>query len=136
LIVPEPGQSPALAAVVVEVMCTVNGDAVSVVPAGTGSGPQGRLAARIVQGLLQPAPRPATLQSRPGGVGTLSGSAAPCASPRPSFQTVIVNPIWPPTLTLAASAVFLIWIDAALIVDVSPSSPHDPVDGWLFTSPE
>src|SRR6516162_6524668 len=40
LIVPEPGQSPALAGVVVEVMCTVNFDAVWVVPAGTVSGPQ------------------------------------------------------------------------------------------------
>src|SRR5437764_4601797 len=50
------GQSPPVAPVVGEVMCTVNVDAACVVPAGTVTGPQVSTPNAIVQVLLQPAP--------------------------------------------------------------------------------
>src|SRR5436190_1674659 len=112
-----------------------------VLPAGIGSvtvtGPQVRTPAAIEQPFWpQPEPWEAIVQDRPAFVGSVSLSVTPWASPAPALNTVIVNPIGLPTFTFAASAVFTILISAALMVDVSPSSPHVPVDASLFTSPE
>src|SRR5436190_7086350 len=135
--VPEPGQSPPVAPVVGEVMCTVKVLAACVVLPGTVTGPQERTPAAIEQPFWpQPEPWEAIVQDRPAFVGSVSLSVTPWASPAPALNTVSVNPIGLPTFTFPASAVFTILISAALMVDVSPSSPHVPVDASLFTSPE
>ena len=108
-----PRQSPPVAAVVPETMCTVKVLAAWVVPAGTVTGPQDRTPARIAQVLFQPAPCDSIDQSRPAFVGNVSLSVTPWASPLPEFQTVIVKPICSPAFTCAASAVFTIWIAGA-----------------------
>src|SRR5204862_4910148 len=116
------GQSPPVAPVVGEVMCTVNVDAACVVPAGTVTGPQVSTPNAIAQVLFQPAPCPpeAIDQDRPAFVGSVSDSVTPCASPLPMLETVSVNPIGLPTFTCAgASAVFTIWMSAALITNAS-----------------
>src|SRR5204863_48742 len=116
------GQSPPVAPVVGEVMCTVNVDAACVVPAGTVTGPQVSTPNAIAQVLFQPAPCPPETidQDRPAFVGSVSDSVTPCASPLPVLETVSVNPIGLPTFTRAgASAVFTIWMSAALITNAS-----------------
>src|SRR5436190_22127976 len=85
LTTPVYGQSPPVAPVVGEVMCTVNVDAACVVPAGTVTGPQVSLPAAIAQVLFQPAPCAAIDQFRPALVGSVSESVTPCASPPPSL---------------------------------------------------
>src|SRR5215475_1748577 len=110
---PVSGQSPAVATVVAEVMCTVNVEAAWVVPWGTVAGPQDRTPAAILQLPAQPAPCEAIDQDRPGLVGSVSERVTPWASPEPLFETVSVNPIGSPTLTCALSAVFTMWIAGA-----------------------
>ena len=66
------GQVPPVAAVVGEVMCTVNVDAACVVSAGTVTGPHVRTPAAIAQLPFQPAPCEAIDQSRPAFVGSVS----------------------------------------------------------------
>src|SRR6516162_4708432 len=78
-----PGQTPPVAAVVGEVMCTVNVEAACVVPAGTVAGPQVRTPAAIAQLPPQPEPWPAIDQSRPAVVGSVSVRLTPFASPEP-----------------------------------------------------
>src|SRR5438128_6840135 len=58
------GQSPPVAPVVGDVMCTVNVEAACVVPAGTVTGPQVSLPAAIAQLPFQPAPCEAIDQDR------------------------------------------------------------------------
>src|SRR4051795_8462749 len=87
-----PGQTPPVAAVVGEVMCTLNVEAACVVPAGTVTGPQVNLPAAIAQVEFQPAPCDAIDQDRPALTGNVSDSVTPCASPVPSLDTVSVNP--------------------------------------------
>ena len=128
---PEPGQSPPVAPVVGEVMCTVNVLAACVVPAGTVTGPQVSTPAAIAQLPPQPAPCEAIVQDRPAFVGSVSVKVTPCASPVPVLYTVIVNPIGLPTFTFAASAVFTIWISAGLMVDVSALVTTRPVGGLV-----
>jgi hypothetical protein len=77
------GQSPPVAPVVGEVMCTVNVDAVCVVPFGTVTGPQVNVPDAIAQLPPQPAPCAATDHVRPAFVGSVSESVTPCASPLP-----------------------------------------------------
>src|SRR5215831_492982 len=108
-----PGQTPPVAAVVGEVMCTVNVESAWVVPAGTGAGPQVRTPAAIAQLLFQPSPWPAIDQSRPGLTGSVSVRVTPFASPEPLLETVSVKPIGSPALTWAASAVLTMWISGA-----------------------
>src|SRR4051794_6743174 len=103
-------QSPPVAVVVSETMCTVNVEAAWVVPAGTVTGPQDKTPARIAQVLFQPAPCESIDQDRPAFVGKESDKVTPCASPLPEFQTVIVKPICSPAFTWAASGVFRMWI--------------------------
>src|SRR4051795_3116338 len=67
-----PGQTPPVAAVVGEVMCTVNVEAAWVVPAGTVTGPHERTPAVIEQLSAQPDPWEAIDQSRPAFVGSVS----------------------------------------------------------------
>src|SRR4051795_1640488 len=114
-----PGHTPPVAAVVGEVMCTVNVDAACVVPASTVTGPQVRTPAVILQVLFQPAPCEAIDQDRPAFVGSVSVKDTPCASPLPSLNTVNVNPIGSPAFTCAASAVLTIWMSAPLISNAS-----------------
>src|SRR5215471_9568609 len=66
------GQTPPVAAVVGEVMCTVNVDSSWVVSCGTVAGPQVNLPAAIAQLSAQPSPCPAIDQSRPGFTGSVS----------------------------------------------------------------
>src|SRR6478735_12407693 len=106
LTTPVSGQSPPVAPVVAEVMCTVNVLAAWVVPAGTVTGPQDRTPAVIAQVLFQPAPCASIDQDRPGLVGRTSFSVTSWASPMPSFETVSVKPIGSPTFTAGASEVF------------------------------
>ena len=75
------GQTPPVAAVVGEVMCTVNVDAAWVVPPGTVTGPQVRTPAAIAQVEFQPAPCEAIDQDRPAFVGSVSVKDTPFASP-------------------------------------------------------
>src|SRR5439155_831007 len=128
-------QSPPVAAVVPETMCTVKVLAAWVVPAGTVTGPQDRTPAVIAQLLFQPAPCEAIDQSRPAFVGSVSDKVTPCASPLPEFETVNVKPICSPAFTWAASAVFTMWMSAALITSCSlvHSEETGPV---LLLSPE
>ena len=116
-------------------MCTVNVEPACVVPAGTVTGPQDRTPAVIAQLPPQPAPCEAIDQDRPAFEGRVSFNITPCASPAPSFETVIVNPIGLPTFTCAASAVFTILMSAALITSCSlvHSEETGPV---LLLSPE
>src|SRR6476469_611846 len=93
LTTPVSGQSPPVAPVVGEVMCTVNVEAACVVPAGTVTGPQVNSPAAIAQVEFQPAPCDAIDQDRPAFVGSVSDKVTPCASPEPSLYTVSVNPI-------------------------------------------
>src|SRR5438876_8227864 len=72
LTTPVVGQAPPVAAVVPEVMCTVNVDAACVVPAGTVTGPQGRTPAAIAQLPPHPVPCAAIVQDRPALVGSVS----------------------------------------------------------------
>src|SRR6185437_10958442 len=102
---PLPGQSPPVAAVVCEVMCTVNVLAACVVPAGTVTGPHDSTPTLIEQLPAQPEPCLSTDQARPWFVGNVSCNTTPCASPSPAFQTVIVKPMSWPTFTAGASAV-------------------------------
>src|SRR6478672_1882749 len=131
------GQPPPVAAVVGEVMCTVNVDAACVVPAGTVAGPQVRTPELIAQlvGSPQPAPASAIDQSRPAFTGNVSVNVTPCASPEPSLYTVNVNPIDSPAFTCAASAVFTILMSAALITSVS-SAQAEETGPVLLLSPE
>src|SRR4051794_28360253 len=78
-----PGQTPPVAAVVDEVMCTVNVLAAWVVPAGTVAGPQLSVPAAIAHEPPQPAPWLAITQDRPGFVGSTSLRFTPFASPVP-----------------------------------------------------
>src|SRR5436190_1858868 len=71
------GQSPPVAPVVDEVMCTVKLLAACVVPAGTVTGPQDKTPAAIAQVLFQPAPCEAIDQDRPGLLGRTSLSVTP-----------------------------------------------------------
>jgi hypothetical protein len=103
---PVSSQSPPVAVVVSETMCTVNVDAPCAVFAGTVTGPQDRTPTVIAQVPFQPAPCDSIDQSRPAFVGNVSDKVTPFASPAPSFQTVNVNPICSPAFTCAASAAF------------------------------
>src|SRR3954468_21085866 len=67
-----PGQTPPVADVVPDVMCTVNVLAACVVPAGTVAGPQVSLPFAMAHELLQPRPWPAIVQLRPALVGSTS----------------------------------------------------------------
>src|SRR4051794_892207 len=78
-----PGQTPPVAAVVGDVMCTVNVLAACVVPAGTVTGPQFSVPAVIAQLEAQPAPWPAIDHERPAFTGRGSLSVTPFASPEP-----------------------------------------------------
>src|SRR4051794_20234492 len=120
---PPPGQTPPVAAVVGEVMCTVNVEAACVVPAGTVTGPQVNLPAAIAQVEFQPAPCDAIDQDRPALTGNVSDRDTPCASPLPVLDTVNVKPICSPALTCAASGVFTMWIEAGLTTTGSSSQP-------------
>src|SRR5438046_5675940 len=71
---PVVGQSPPVAPVVPEVMCTVNVDAACVVPAGTVTGPQDRTPAAIEQVEPNPAPVWSIDHDRPGLIGRTSVS--------------------------------------------------------------
>ena len=82
---PVSGQSPPVAPVVGEVMCTVNVEAACVVPAGTVTGPQVSTPAVIAQLPFQPAPCEAIDQDRPAFVGSVSVKVTPAASPEPSL---------------------------------------------------
>src|SRR3954462_5238718 len=105
---PVSGQSPPVAPVVDEVMCTVKVEAACVVPAGTVTGPQVNLPAAIAQVEFQPAPCDAIDQDRPALTGNVSDRDTPCASPLPVLDTVNVKPICSPAFTCAASGVFTI----------------------------
>src|SRR3954454_4068122 len=97
---PVSGQSPPVAPVVGEVMCTVKVEAACVVPAGTVTPlapPQDSTPAAIEQLEPQPAPCDAIDQDRPALVGKVSFSFTPWASPLPALETVNVNPIGLPT---------------------------------------
>src|SRR3954466_16353511 len=128
-----PGQTPPVAAVVGEVMCTLNVEAAWVVPAGTVTGPQVNLPAAIAQAEFQPAPCDAIDQDRPALTGKVSDSVTPCASPVPSLYTVSVKPIGSPALTLPTSGVFTMWIEAGLTTTGSSSQPLSA--DRLFESP-
>src|SRR3954451_4497048 len=122
LTTPVVGQSPPVAPVVGEVMCTVNVLAACVVLCGTVTPfapPQVNTPAAIAQLPFQPAPCEAIVQDRPAFVGKVSFSLTPWASPAPALNTVSVNPIGSPTLTSALSAVFAILIDAGLTQTVA-----------------
>ena len=77
------GQTPPVAAVVLEVMWTVNVLAAWVVPAGTVIGPQVSEPAAIAHVPPQPAPWFAMTQLRPAFVGSGSLRLTPFASPVP-----------------------------------------------------
>src|SRR5262245_38426925 len=128
------GQSPPVAPVVGEVLCTVNVEAACVVFAGTVTGPQVSLPAAIAQLPFQPAPCEAIDQDRPALVGSVSDKVTPCASPSPRLYTVSVKPIGLPTFTFAASAVFAIWMSAPWMT--TDSSPQPLLTGLLLSSPE
>src|SRR5204862_269909 len=93
------GQSPPVAPVVDDVMCTVKVLAACVVPAGTVTGPQDKTPAAIAQLLFQPAPCEAIDQDRPAFVGNVSDKVTPWASPLPAVETVNVKPICSPAFT-------------------------------------
>src|ERR1700757_1448915 len=65
-----PGQTPPVAAVVGDVMCTVNVLWAFVVPAGTVTGPQSSSPAPIAHEPPQPAPWPAIVHERPAFTGS------------------------------------------------------------------
>src|SRR5207302_10618072 len=94
------GQSPPVAPVVPEVMCTVNVDAACVVPAGTVTGPQDRTPAAIAQLPPHPPPCAAIHQDRPAFVGIVSLNFTPWPSPRPVLATANVNPMRVATFSL------------------------------------
>src|SRR5439155_24603135 len=121
------GQSPPVAPVVDDVMCTVNVDAACVVPAGTVTGPQDRTPAAIAQVLFQPPPCEAIDQDRPAFVGNVSDKVTPCASPLPEFETVNLKPIYSPAFTLSSSAVLTMLMSAAVIT--SCALVHSDVTG-------
>src|SRR5919206_3534191 len=81
----------------------------------------------------QPEPWLWIFHDRPAFFGSRSLSCAPLAPPEPEFQTVMVKPIWPPAITVPASAVLRMWMDApATQVDaLSESEPSFAV----FTKP-
>src|SRR4029079_12442574 len=111
-----PGQTPPVAAVVVDVMCTVKLLPTCVVPNGTvtpPTPPQVRIPRLIAHVLFQPPPWPAIVQFRPGLIGSGSTRVTFFASPVPVLKTVTVKPICSPAFTCAASAVFTIWIPGA-----------------------
>src|SRR5436309_2765340 len=72
-----PGQTPPVAAVVVEVMCTVNVLPASVVPASTVFGPHVNVPAAMAHVPPQPAPWPAICHERPAFVGSTSDRVTP-----------------------------------------------------------
>src|SRR3954468_22069288 len=77
-----PGQTPPVAAVVGDVMCTVNVLAACVVPAATVLGPQLSVPVpSMAQVPPQPVPWPAICQERPGLTGRRSLRLTPFASP-------------------------------------------------------
>src|SRR5204863_359062 len=78
-----PGQTPPVAAVVVEVMCTVNELPTWVVANGTVAGPQVSVPAAMAHVPPQPAPWLAICQDRPAFVGSGSERVVPFASPVP-----------------------------------------------------
>src|SRR3954451_16368248 len=127
LTTPLVGQSPPVAPVVGEVMCTVNVLAACVVLCGTVTPfapPQVNTPAAIAQLPFQPAPCESIVQFRPAFVGNVSFSFTPAASPAPEFQTVIVKPTGSPAFTLEASAIFKTLTSAGLTQTVSS-------DEWL-----
>ena len=69
-------------------------------------------------------------QLRPAGSGSLT--VTPWAVPAPLLLTVIVNPTALPWFTVAASAVFTMWIEAPLqVIDaVELSEPSLVVVTW------
>src|SRR5215467_13660356 len=80
LTTPVSGQSPPVAPVVPEVMCTVKVESDWLVPAGTVTGPQERTPVAIEQLSPNPAPVASIDQERPGLVGRTSFSITPWAS--------------------------------------------------------
>src|SRR5579862_4784080 len=78
-----PGQTPPVAAVVGDVMCTVNVLAACVVPAGTVTGPQLSVPAAIAHVPAQPAPWLSIVHARPAFAGSGSLMFTPFASPLP-----------------------------------------------------
>src|SRR6266516_6591111 len=77
------GQSPPVAFVVCEVMCTVKVEVALAVFAGTVTGPQSSSPAVIAQVPAQPAPCASIDQDRPALVGRVSLRVTPLASPLP-----------------------------------------------------
>src|SRR4051795_6926022 len=97
---PVSGQSPPVAPVVGDVMCTVNVLAPWVVLAGTVTPlapPHFNTPVSITQLPAQPAPggesTVSIVQDSPAFVGSVSFSFTPYASPAPALYTVKVNPI-------------------------------------------
>src|SRR5262249_25439373 len=92
LITPLPsGQTPPVAAVVGEMMCTVNVDSAWVVSCGTVTPlapPHFKTPVSIEQVPSQPSPCSAIDQSRPALTGSVSVSFTPLASPAPVLKTV------------------------------------------------
>src|SRR5689334_13694810 len=83
-----PGQRPPVAAVVGEVMCTVNVESAWLVLPGTvtpSAPPQVSTPVSIEQLSAQPVPWPAIDQSRPAFTGSVSVNFTPWASPSPSL---------------------------------------------------
>src|SRR5437588_12139463 len=96
------GQVPPVAAVVGEVMWTVNVDFSGVVFACTVkpfAPPQVRSPESIEQVSAQPVPWSSIDQSRPAFTGNVSVKVTPCASPAPALYTVNVNPMSSPAFT-------------------------------------
>src|SRR5689334_14197432 len=83
-----PGHRPPVAAVVGEMMCTVNVESTWLVLPGTvtpSAPPQVRTPASIEQLSAQPLPWPAIDQFRPAFTGNVSVNFTPWASPSPSL---------------------------------------------------
>src|SRR5437868_7114392 len=79
-----PGHTPPVAAVVGEMMCTVNVLAAWVVPAGTVTGPQLSVPATLMpHDPAQPAPWPSIVHDKPGFTGSGSLRFTSYASPLP-----------------------------------------------------
>src|SRR5215471_6532831 len=129
------GQVPPVAAVVCDVMCTVNVLCASVVPAGTVTGPHERtpVCVSIAQVEFQPAPWSSIDQFRPSFTGRVSVSFTPCASPAPVLNTVNVKPMSSPAFTCGLSAFFTIWMSAGWTTTGSSLQPL--VNALLFESP-
>ena len=124
LTTPVSGQSPPVAPVV------VGGDVHRERRARPGSSPRapspGRRSATPAVIAQVPVPtrtlRMRSTRTDPDSSAACRSSVTPCASPVPSFQTVIVKPIGSPAFTCAASAVFTIWIAGAATQIVGAST--------------